>query len=78
MDATAIIAELAKKARIAARSLANSSESARNQLLLNIADELEKNLDSILKANQIDMANAKSSGMNRSEERRVGKECRSR
>ncbi len=66
MDATAIIAELAKKARIAARSLANSSESARNQLLLNIADELEKNLDSILKANQIDMANAKSSGMNQS------------
>lgn len=66
MDATAIIAELAKKARIAARSLANSSESARNQILLNIADELEKNLDSILKANQIDMANAKSSGMNQS------------
>ncbi len=66
MDATAIIAELAKKARIAARSLANSSESARNKILLNIADELEKNLDSILTANQIDMANAKSSGMNQS------------
>ena len=60
MSATTIIAEIAKRARIAARTLAASSGVERNQLLLNIADELEKNLDLILKANQIDMDAAKS------------------
>ncbi|MEN9915779.1 MAG: hypothetical protein RL725_454 [Actinomycetota bacterium] len=66
MSATTIIADIAKRARIAARTLAASSGAERNQLLLNIADELEKNLDLILKANQIDMDAAKSAGISSS------------
>ena len=66
MSATTIIAEIAKRARIAARTLAASSGAERNQLLLNIADELEKNLDLILKANQLDMGAAKSAGISSS------------
>ena len=41
MSAATIIADIAKRARIAARTLAASSGVERNQLLLNIADELE-------------------------------------
>lgn len=59
-----MIAEIAKRARVAARTLANSTVSERNQILLNIADELEKNLDLILTANQLDMAAAKTAGVN--------------
>ncbi len=61
-----MIAEIAKRARVAARTLANSTVSERNQILLNIADELEKNLDLILTANQLDMAAAKAAGINES------------
>jgi len=66
MSATTIIADIAKRARMAARTLAASSGAERNQLLLNIADELEKNLDLILKANQLDMDAAKSAGISSS------------
>lgn len=66
MDATTVIAEIANKARTAARTLANSSAKERNQVLLNIADQLEINLDLILKANQIDMQAAQSTGINSS------------
>ena len=66
MSATTIIADIAKRARIAARTLAASSGAERNQLLLNIANELEKNLDLILKANQLDMDSAKSAGISSS------------
>ena len=66
MDATTMIADIAKRARVAARTLANSTVSERNQILLNIADELEKNLDLILTANQLDMAAAKVAGVNES------------
>ena len=59
-----MIADIAKRARVAARTLANSTVSERNQILLNIADELEKNLDLILTANQLDMAAAKTAGVN--------------
>jgi len=59
-----MIADIAKRARVAARTLANSTVSERNQILLNIADELEKNLDLILTANQLDMAAAKTAGIN--------------
>jgi glutamate-5-semialdehyde dehydrogenase len=66
MDATTIVADIAKKARTAARTLATSSATERNQVLLNIADQLEKNLDLILKANQKDIQAAKSAGINSS------------
>ena len=61
-----MIADIAKRSRVAARTLANSTVSERNQILLNIADELEKNLDLILTANQLDMAAAKAAGVNES------------
>ena len=61
-----MIADIAKRARLAARTLANSTAEQRNQILLNIADELEKNLDLILTANQQDMAAAKAAGINES------------
>ena len=66
MEATTMIADIAKRARVAARTLANSTAEQRNQVLLNIADELEKNLDLILTANQQDMAAAKAAGINES------------
>ena len=66
MEATSMIAEIAKRARVAARTLANSTTEQRNQVLLNIADELEKNLDLILTANQQDMEAAKAAGINES------------
>ena len=63
MSATTIIADIAKRARVAARTLSSSTGSERNQVLLNIADELEKNLDVIIKANQLDMDAAKSAAI---------------
>jgi glutamate-5-semialdehyde dehydrogenase len=66
MAATSVIESIAKSARLAARTLAGSTTKQRNQVLLNIADELEKNLTVILAANQLDMDLAKSSGMNQS------------
>ena len=63
MSATTIIADIAKRARVASRTLSSSTGSERNQLLLNIADELEKNLDVIIKANQLDMDSAKSAAI---------------
>ena len=66
MDATTIVADIAKKDRTAARTLATSSAKERNEVLLNIADQLEKNLELILKANQIDMQAAQSAGINSS------------
>lgn len=66
MTATSVIESIAKSARLAARTLAGSTTDQRNQVLLNIADELEKNLTVILEANQLDMDLAKASGMNQS------------
>jgi len=66
MAATTVIENLAKSARLAARTLSGSTTEQRNQVLFNIADELEKNLDLILEANQLDMDLAKASGMNQS------------
>jgi glutamate-5-semialdehyde dehydrogenase len=66
MAATSIIEDLATKARLAARVLANSSNAQRNQILENISLELEKNSKLIIEANQLDMGAAKKSGMNQS------------
>ena len=66
MAATSVIESIAKSARLAARTLSGSTTKQRNQVLLNIADELEKNLTVILEANQLDMDLAKASGMNQS------------
>ena len=66
MAATSIIEDLATKARLAARVLANSSNAQRNQILENISLELEKNTKLIIEANQLDIEAAKKSGMNQS------------
>jgi len=63
MDATTIITQIATKAASASRTLSTSSREERDLILIKIADNLEKNCDLILKANQIDTENAKSAGI---------------
>jgi glutamate-5-semialdehyde dehydrogenase len=59
MSATTLISEIAKKARAATYTLANSTLAERNKLINSIADELEKNLQSILNSNQMDVEAAR-------------------
>lgn len=59
MPATSLISEIATKASSARLTLATSTLAERNKLILNIADELERNLELILKCNQIDIQAAK-------------------
>ena len=66
MDATTIIAEIATKAANASTTLSTSTRQERDLVLTKIAEGLEKNSDLILKANQIDMQNAKTSGISQS------------
>ena len=63
MDATAIVSELALKARAASRTLSTATGEQRCAALLIIADEIEKRSDFILTANAEDMARAKSENM---------------
>jgi glutamate-5-semialdehyde dehydrogenase len=63
MDATAIVSELALKARAASRSLSTATGEKRSQALLEIADEIDSAADFILAANAEDMARAKSENM---------------
>jgi glutamate-5-semialdehyde dehydrogenase len=52
------VAELAARARRASRQLAKLSESARNQALLGIAEEIERQAARIIQANELDCAAA--------------------
>jgi glutamate-5-semialdehyde dehydrogenase len=63
MDATAVVSELALKARAASRSLSTATGEQRTQALLGIADEIDRASDYILAANAEDMARAKSEDM---------------
>ena len=63
MDATAIVSELALKARAASRSLSTASGENRSRALLGIADEIDSASDFILAANAEDMSRAKSENM---------------
>jgi len=63
MDATAIISELAEKAKLAARTLIAASDADRVEALIRISEELTSSEVEILAANGEDMANAKSEGM---------------
>ena len=63
MDATAIVSELALKARAASRSLSTATGEQRSAALLAIAGEIENRTDFILAANAEDMARAKSENM---------------
>ena len=66
MDATTIIAEIATKAANASTTLSTSTRQERDLVLTKIAEGLEKNSDLILKANQIDMQNAKTAVISQS------------
>lgn len=63
MSAEAIIAELAKKARIAARTLATATGAERKSALEVIAQAIESRSTEILAANEIDMQNARNEQM---------------
>ena len=63
MDATAIVSELALKARAASRSLSTATGDQRSQALREVADEIDRTSDFILAANAEDMARAKSENM---------------
>ncbi len=63
MDATAIVSELALKARAASRSLSTATGEQRSQALRQIADEIDRASDYILAANSEDMERAKSENM---------------
>jgi glutamate-5-semialdehyde dehydrogenase len=63
MSAEAIIAELAKKARIAARTLSTATGAERKSALEVIAQSIESRSAEILAANEIDMQNARKEQM---------------
>jgi len=57
------LVKMGKAAQKASRKLARSPTATRNQALLNIAEALERDQQSVLSANQKDYAEAQSSGM---------------
>jgi len=63
MDATAVVAELADKARLAARTLIAATNKDRTEVLNRIAEELQSSEIEILAANGEDMARAKEEAM---------------
>ena len=63
MSAEAIIAELAKKARIAARTLATATGAERKSALEVIAQAIQSRSAEILAANEIDMQNGRNEQM---------------
>ncbi len=63
MEATAMIAELADKAKLASRTLIAASDSDRVEALIRISDEIISSEVEILAANADDMSNAKRDGM---------------
>jgi len=58
-----VIEAMARKAREASRNLMNTSTQTRNQILLDIANELWKNRSEIISANGLDLSNGEKSGL---------------
>tara|TARA_B000000565_G_scaffold111605_1_gene83828 strand:- start:94 stop:1350 length:1257 start_codon:yes stop_codon:yes gene_type:complete len=63
MDIKAYMAELGSKARIASRHIAKATTAQKNEALLNIADSIGKSRDTLLAANQQDLAAGKEKGL---------------
>lgn len=63
MDSKVLVAELADKARLAARSLSTASGAERKGALEAIAEALISRKDEILAANELDMTNARAENM---------------
>lgn len=58
--------ELGSNAKVASRKLIKLSQDEKNNALLAVAEALIKNCETIIKANDLDMANAKANGMSES------------
>ena len=71
MEATALIAELADTARLAARTLIAASHADRIEALHRIAEELAASEVEILAANALDMQRAEKDGMAQSMQDRL-------
>jgi len=65
MDIKEYIITKAKNAKLAARTLATSSTNTKNKALINMADALTSNIDSILIANKKDIESAEKDGKNK-------------
>ncbi len=63
MDIKAYMAELGSKARIASRYIAKTTTAKKNEALLNIADAINKSRNTLLEANQKDLAKGKEKGL---------------
>jgi glutamate-5-semialdehyde dehydrogenase len=61
-ETTNAVIEVAKKARIASYELAQFNRDVKDKALIAMADALVVNINKIVKANQIDVENAKNSG----------------
>lgn len=57
------VAELGRRAKLASRALASASTEQKNAALLAGADALEANVESLIAANAIDVANAEANGI---------------
>jgi glutamate-5-semialdehyde dehydrogenase len=62
-DTVALMADIGRRARAAARPLAVSSTKAKNNALLAMADAILRNEQAILEANAIDMSNGEEAGL---------------
>ena len=64
MEAAAIVSELARKARLAWRSLASASSSERSAALIKIAEEIDSRIPEIVAANQKDLELGRAENLN--------------
>jgi glutamate-5-semialdehyde dehydrogenase len=62
-DVAAIMADLGRRARAAARPLATATTAQKNAALSAMADALVRNATAVLEANKIDMANGEEAGL---------------
>ncbi|TIV66386.1 MAG: glutamate-5-semialdehyde dehydrogenase [Mesorhizobium sp.] len=65
-DTVALMADIGRRARAAARPLAVASTKAKNDALLAMADAILRNEQAILEANAIDMSNGEEAGLSAS------------
>ena len=63
MDAQAVMTQMGRLARAAARVLASSSVEQRNEALLQIRAAIAADRDAILAANEMDLEQARESGL---------------
>ncbi|MEE2729521.1 MAG: glutamate-5-semialdehyde dehydrogenase [Pseudomonadota bacterium] len=63
MDVTAYMAQVGQQARAASRAMAKAQTGAKNAALLAIADAIEANRAALTAANQIDLENGRSNGL---------------